>query len=76
MEEVLGILIAFVVRCVDGVLGFFGFFHSAERRNVENSRVGESPVDVRIRRWWNRLYKIWFWTALLLLCLASWLLYR
>ena len=34
-------------------------------------RVGESPMEAKSRRWWDRLSNRWFWLSLLLLGIAA-----
>ena len=71
LEELIGHLIVFAVRVVDGILGLFGVLHAGSRTLVENSRVGESPMEAQSRRWWDRLDNRWFWLSLLLLGIAA-----
>ena len=67
LEELIGHLILFVVRVVDGILGLVGVLRAGSRTLMENSRVGESPMEAESRRWWDRLDNRWFWLSLLLL---------
>lgn len=67
MEEVVAAIIALFVRLVDGILSVFGLFHAVDRHRAENSRVGESPMEAESRRWWERLFNVWFWISLTLL---------
>ena len=71
MEELAGFLIALFVRIVDGIMGLFGFLHAGERHLTENSRVGESPLEQKTRRWWDRVLNRWFWISMVLLGLAA-----
>lgn len=73
LEELSGHLIVFAVRVVDGILGLFGVLRAGSRTLMENSRVGESPMEAESRRWWDRLFNRWFWLSLLLLVIAAWL---
>ncbi|MHB1079962.1 MAG: hypothetical protein ACYC67_11190 [Prosthecobacter sp.] len=70
-EEVIIHIIAFAVRVVDSILGLFGVLRAGSRTLVENSRVGESPMEAESRRWWDRFYNRWFWLSLLLLGIAA-----
>lgn len=71
LEELIGHIIFFAVRVVDGILGLFGILRAGSRTLMENSRVGESPMEADSRRWWDRLYNRWFWLSLLLLGIAA-----
>lgn len=71
LEELIGHLILFAVRMVDGILGLFGVLRAGSRTLMENSRVGESPMEAESRRWWDRLYNRWFWLSLVLLIIAA-----
>lgn len=70
-EELIGHLILLAVRVVDGILGLFGVLRAGSRILMENSRVGESPMEAESRRWWDRLDNRWFWLSLLLLGIAA-----
>jgi hypothetical protein len=67
LEELIGHIILFAVHVVDGILGLFGVLRAGSRTLMENSRVGESPMEAESRRWWDRLDNRWFWLSLLLL---------
>ena len=67
LEELIGHIILFAVRVVDGILGLVGVLRAGSRTLMENSRVGESPMEAESRRWWDRLDNRWFWLSLLLL---------
>ena len=71
LEELIGHLIAFAVRVVDGILGLFGILRAGSRILMENSRVGESPMEAESRQWWDRLDNRWFWLSLLLMGIAA-----
>lgn len=71
LEELIGHLILFAVRVVDGILGLFGVLRAGSQTLLENSRVGESPMEAESRRWWDRLYNRWFWLSLVLLIIAA-----
>ncbi len=70
LEELIGHLILFAVRFVDGILELFGVLRAGSRTLRENSRVGESPMEAESRQWWDRLYNRWFWFSLLLVGIA------
>jgi len=55
LEELIGHIILFAVRVVEGILGLFGVLRAGSRTLMENSRVGESPMEAESRRWWDRL---------------------
>lgn len=67
LEELLGHHILCAVRVVDCVMGLFGVLRAGSQTLMENSRVGESPIQAESRRWWDRLDNRWFWLSLLLL---------
>lgn len=67
LEELIGHIILFAVRVVDGILGLVGVLRAGSRTLMENSRVGESPMEAESRRWWDQLDNRWFWLSLLLL---------
>jgi len=71
MTEFVGFLIALFVRVVDAIMGLFGILQAGERHLAENARVGESPMEQKSRRWWDRLQSRWFWISLILLGLAA-----
>jgi hypothetical protein len=71
LEELIGHIILFAVRVVDGILGLFGVLRAGSRTLMENSRVGESPMEAKSRRWWDRLDYRWFWLSLLLMGIAA-----
>ncbi len=71
LEELIGSVIVIAVRVADGILGLFGILRAGSRTLMENSRVGESPMEAGSRRWWDRLYNRWFWLSLLLLGIAA-----
>ncbi len=71
LEELVGSVIVIAVRVVDGILGLFGILRAGSRTLMENSRVGESPMEAESRRWWDRLDNRWFWLSLLLLGIAA-----
>lgn len=71
LEELLGHLILWIVRVLDGILALFGVLSSGSRTLLENSRVGESPMEAESRRWWDRLDNRWFWLSLLLAGIAA-----
>jgi len=71
LEELIGHVIVFAVRMVDSLLGLVGVLRLGSERMAENSRVGESPMEVESRRWWDRLFNRWFWLSLLLLGIAA-----
>ena len=71
LEELIGHLIASAVRVVDGILEFFDLLRAGSRTLMENSRVGDSPLQAETRRWWDRFYDRWFWLSLLLLGIAA-----
>lgn len=71
LEELIGHLILFAVRVVDGILGLFGVLRAGSQTLADNSRVGESPMEAESRRWWDRLDNRWFWLSLLLLGIAA-----
>lgn len=71
LEELIGHLILFAVRMVDGILGLFGVLRAGSRTLTENSRVGESPMEAESRRWWDRVDNRWFWLSLVLLIIAA-----
>ena len=71
LEELIGHFLVFAVRVVDGILGLFGVLRAGSRTLQENSRMGESPMQAKTRRWWDRLYSRWFWLSLLLLGIAA-----
>jgi hypothetical protein len=60
LEELIGHIILFAVRVVDGILGLVGVLRAGSRTLMENSRVGESPMEAESRRWWDRLGNRWF----------------
>ena len=71
LEELIGHLIASAVRIVDGILEFFDLLRAGSRTLMENSRVGDSPLQAETRRWWDRFHDRWFWLSLLLLGVAA-----
>lgn len=71
LEELIGHLILFAVRVVDGIMELFGVLRAGSRTLMENSRVGESPMEAESRRWWDRLDNRWFWISLLLIGIAA-----
>lgn len=60
IEELIGHTLIFAVRVVDGILGLFGVLRASSRTLMENSRVGESPMEAESRQWWDRLDNRWF----------------
>ena len=71
LEELIGHVIASAVRVVDGILEFFDLLWAGSRSLMENSRVGDSPLQAETRRRWDRFYERWFWLSLLLLGIAA-----
>jgi len=71
LEELIGHVIVFAVRVVDGILGLFEVLQMGSRTLRESSRVGDSPLQAETRRWWDRFYDRWFWHSLLLLVIAA-----
>ena len=71
LEELIGHTLIFAVRVVDGISGLFGALRTGSRTLMENSRVGESPMEAESRQWWDRLDNRWFWLSLLLLGIAA-----
>lgn len=71
LEELFVHVIVFAVRVVDGILGLFGVLRAGSRTMLENSRLGESPMQAESRQWWDQLYNRWFWLSLLLLGIAA-----
>jgi uncharacterized protein YqhQ len=71
LEELIGHIIVFAVRVVDGILGLFAVMRAGSRTLMENSRVGESPMESESRRWWDRLDYRCFWLSLLFMGIAA-----
>jgi hypothetical protein len=49
----------------------FEVLRAGSRTLMENSRVGDSPLQAETRRWWDRFYDHWFWLSLRLLGIAA-----
>jgi len=71
LEELIGHILVFAVRVVDGILSLLGVLHAGSQTLVENSRVGESPMEAESRRWGERVNNRWFWLSLILLGIAA-----
>ena len=71
IAELVAHLIVSTVRVVDGIFDLLGMLRWGSRTLAENSRVGESPKEAALRRWWEGIDNGWFWLSLLLIGIAA-----
>lgn len=62
-----------LVSLADGIMDVFSFLHDAERKASESSIVGESGLELQVRRRRARMIQRWAWASMLLLAAATFL---
>lgn len=74
MTEIITILLRILVGVGDFVMDMLSFLHWGQDKIIENSRVGESPMERESREKHERLHSLWLWLSLALIFIASLLL--
>jgi hypothetical protein len=66
MSNLLGAAAAALLRLFWGIRSIFGFLEKTEQDIAENSRIGESPLDRRLRD----QRRFWYWVLSVLIFLT------